>query len=262
MAAKASGMAAHVQVWARGAEGREACRKMPWCDAVFEEPEAAARGTDLAVVCAPVDVIAEMVERIRGSMPPGALITDVGSTKAAICRQCGDLGAPVLFVGSHPMAGSEKSGWAHASVDLFKGRSCILTPLESTPEAPVERLKAFWQGIGMRVEAVSPEEHDRIVAHLSHLPHLVASLLARQLSGVPRKWDVLAGSGLRDTTRVAAGSPVLWRSIFENNAEELLRATAGFEEQLTQFKSLLLREDWEAVEAFLADGQRFRRGLE
>lgn len=262
MAAKASGLAATVHVWARGAAGREACRQAIWCDAVFEEPEAAAQGADLAVVCTPVDVIADLVERIRGTLPPGALITDVGSTKAAICRQCGQHGGSAIFVGSHPMAGSEKSGMAHASANLFRGRPCMITPLESTPEAPVQRLKAFWQGIGMRVETVSPEEHDRIVAHLSHLPHLLASLLARQLGGLPREWDALAGSGLRDTTRVAAGSPSLWRSIFENNAEELLRATVGFEEQLAHFKSLLAREDWGGLEKVLADGQQFRRGLE
>lgn len=262
MAAKASGLAERVHVWARRPEGREACRHMSWCDAAFEEPEKAVRGADLAVVCAPVDVIAALVERIRGAMSAGSLITDVGSTKAAICRRCGSGAEPVLFVGSHPMAGSEKSGLAHASAELFKGRPCMITPLESVPDHPVEQLKAFWEAIGMRVQRVSPEEHDRIVAHISHLPHLAASLLARQLGGLPRAWDAVAGSGLRDTTRIAAGSPAIWRSIFENNAVELLRATAGFEEQLAEFKSLVVRGEWEALEAFLADGQRFRRGLE
>lgn len=262
MAAKASQLARTVKVWARREEVREACLRMDWCDAGFAGLEASVEGSELAIVCAPVDIIPELVEQIRPHLGGGALITDVGSTKAAICRQCKDQAGLARFVGSHPMAGSEKSGLEHARADLFMDRPCIVTPLESTPEASLRRITAFWEGVGMRVHAVSPEEHDRIVAHISHLPHLVASLLARQLGGSPAEWAALAGNGLRDTTRVAAGSPAIWRSIFANNSAEVMHALTGLEEQLACCKSLMARQDWSAMEQFLADGQRFRKGLE
>lgn len=262
MAARHLGLAARVHVWARRAEVRQACLDSPWCDAAFDDPSASVAGSDLVVLCTPVDVIAEMVRRIRDSLAEGALVTDVGSTKSRICRLAARaVPAGVTFIGSHPMAGSEKSGMDHADRDLFQGRACLVTPVEDTPVPAIDLLVQFWRALGMEVTTLSPERHDEIVAHISHLPHLLASVLAVQLSRQPEAWQAYCGNGLRDTTRIAAGSPDIWRSIFEENREELLRALEGFEKELSRMRSHLHNGEWAQVRHLLEQGRQFRGGL-
>lgn len=261
MAVKRCNLVEFVSVWARRPEVREACLKEDWCDAVYADAAESVEGADLVVVCAPVHVIPDLVHQIAGHFPDGCLVTDVGSTKVSICEVCERAAGAAYFIGSHPMAGSEKSGLEHAEADLFEGRPCIVTPHGFSPSVAVDRLQRFWEALGMQVFRMSPDEHDRIVAHISHLPHLLASALSAQLESLPHEWKELAGNGLRDTTRIAAGSPIIWRSIFQNNRAELLRAINGFEAQLSAIKDLLTKGDFVAVQAFLEDGQRYRKRL-
>jgi len=172
LAARYYALAGRVHVWARRAESRLACQEADWCDGAFADPLEAVGGSDLVVVCTPVDQIVAMTRRIAPGLRQGALVTDVGSTKSRICRLCAHA-APTgtVFVGSHPMAGSEKSGMQHARADLFRGRACLVTPLEETPAGAVEQVAGFWRALGMEVTSMSPEKHDEIVAHISHLPH-------------------------------------------------------------------------------------------
>lgn len=256
MAAKAAGTVKAVHVWARRQVIRDACLRMDWCDRVFANESAAVEGADIVVVCAPVDIIPALVNQVRPALTETAIITDVGSTKGSICGKCA---ATKQFIGSHPMAGSEKAGMDSARVDLFQNMPCLVTPLEGSQTDQLHRLCAFWESIGMQVSIVTPQEHDRIVARISHLPHLLASALARQLEEEPRELDRFAGNGLRDTTRVAAGSPSLWRSIFANNTIELLKGIGAFEAQLAEAKALLEAGRFAELESFLADGQRFRK---
>jgi prephenate dehydrogenase len=258
-AARARGLAQRIVVWARRPEVRLKLRDQPWCDTVAETPEAAAAGAGLVVIAAPVDKIVELARLIAPHVPAGAIVTDVGSVKGEICR----LGHAALdqhahFVGSHPMAGSEKNGWEHADPDLFAGRACFVTPLEKTDPAAIKTVVKFWQDLGAEVATLDPDAHDEIVAHISHLPQVLASTLCAFLAKKNPAWRNFAGGGLRDTTRIAASNPQLWRTILEQNRDEVLRALRQFQDELQAMQASLSNRDWFDVIARLERGKAYR----
>jgi prephenate dehydrogenase len=214
---------------------------------------------DLIVVCTPVDRIVDSVREVARFCPEGALITDVGSTKREIVRQLGGkLGRNVRFLGSHPVAGSEKSGVDQARGDLFEGQRVILTPTRSTKKADVELLKRFWKSLGAETIAMSPERHDQIFAAVSHLPHLVAAALAGSISASDLKH---AAAGWLDTTRVASGDAELWTPIFSTNRDGVLKALARFEKTLTLLRDAIERDDGKALTRLLTAAKRNRDAL-
>lgn len=214
---------------------------------------------DLVVFCTPVDGIAAQVVEASASCRPGTLLTDVGSTKAAILRAVrGRLPTGVEFLGSHPLAGSEKHGPAHASPHLLEGRLVIVTPETDTTHHALARLRTFWMALGARVQEMDAEEHDRTLALTSHLPHLLSSALAGIL---PPEWYNFTATGFRDTTRLAAGSPNLWSAIFRNNRTHLLAALDRLEEQLRLFRQSLEENDRNALESLLQRGKQIRDDL-
>ena len=262
-AARQHGAARAIAVWARRPETRQQLRAQPWCDAVADTPAEAVRGADLVVVCSPVDHIVPLVREIASALTPGALVTDVGSVKAEICQQAAAAlaGQAAHFVGSHPMAGSEKTGWEHARADLFAHRTVFVTPQPDTDAGAAARVAAFWTALGAVVVTVAPARHDEIVAHISHLPQLLASTLCSCLAGHDARWRDFAGGGLRDTTRIAGSDPQLWKTIFEQNRTEVLRALHGYQEELQQFEQALARSDWAAVAAIHERGRAYRDAL-
>ena len=159
------------------------------------------------------------------------------------------------------MAGSEKSGLQNARSDLFQGAACILTPSTQTPPDALDKIKTFWERVGTRVHLMSPETHDQTVAAISHLPHLLASALCKQLSEQHPVRSELSGCGLRDSTRVAAGDPGLWQQILLENKVPLLEALSGFQDSLKDFVNALQAEDAEAVQQLLKKGKDFRDQL-
>lgn len=224
------------------------------------EALAAAAAADLVVVCTPVDRIAEDVLALAPALRPGSLVTDAGSTKGAICRTIqSEAAGSVPFVGSHPLAGSEKGGWEHADAALFEGRVCVVTPAEQTPADALERVSAFWRALGMRVRTMTPEDHDQALALTSHLPHLAAASLASLLTDVEAD---LAASGFRDTTRIAAGDPDLWTAIFLHNAEPVLDQTSQLIEQLREFHRAIRHRDAGRIRQLLKEGHEGRRLLD
>lgn len=263
MAVKQRGLAARVVAWARRSESRARCLKQHWCDAAPTAATAAVAGSDLIIFCTPVETIIPLLHEIRPALSNGALVTDVGSTKSLICREarCILKGHTASFLGAHPMAGSEQTGMEHAHAELFESAACILTPLEDSSSVVIAHIHAFWESLGMLVSTVSPEQHDEIVAHISHLPHLLASTLCAYLATQDDTWRTLAGGGLHDTTRIASGNPLLWKQILEQNRTEVLRAIDGFEQQLHQFKTALLKHDSPGVVAQLECGKAYRDQL-
>lgn len=263
IAARSHGLASRIVTWARRVETRLEARGQPWCDEVHDTPEEAVRNSDIVVLCPPVHAILPLLKRIAKALPTGTIVTDVGSTKSLITRH-GHALVPrgVHFVGSHPMAGSEKSGMAFARGDLFKDRACLVTPLPSTDDSALARVIALWKALDMHVASLSPEEHDEIVAHLSHLPHLLASALAAQLAQTPDGWRKFSGRGLFDTTRIAAGDPALWKAILLQNREEILRSLDEFEKSLQVFRAALANNDEFTLLDALERGRRFRKQLE
>lgn len=265
-AIRARGLASSIRVWAHRAETRVACENAAWCDGVHASAAEAVKGSDLVVLATPVQVIVELLGEIGSEVDPEALVTDVGSTKSLICRTGRSVvRPPARFIGSHPMAGSEKTGWRHADPNLFENRACFITPVEEDEDPPEaaarDMLARFWTRLGMDVETVNPELHDEIVAHISHLPHMLASVLCAYLAGRPEEWADFAGQGLKDTTRIAEGSPTLWRSIVEQNREEILRALHGFQEELHALERVLHNREDFRLQRLLERGRDYRTRL-
>jgi len=258
-AAHARGVARKIVIWARRPETRLALAAEPWCSATAESPEAAVAGADLVVIAAPVDRIVPLVRQVARHLGPGAAVCDVGSVKAEISREGhAALGAAAAFVGAHPMAGSEQTGWEHGSPTLFERRICFLTPLPETAPAALARVAAFWKDLGAEVVTVDPDRHDEIVAHISHLPQVLASALCAFLATRDPSWRNYAGGGLRDTTRIAASDPQLWRTILEQNRDEVLRALRGFQDDLQALQAALANRDYLEVTARLERGRAYR----
>ncbi len=260
LAARRRGVAARVTGFGRRAEVLERARDEGMLDEIsLRLPEAAAR-SDLIIFCTPVDCIAEQVVEAGRHCLPGTLMTDVGSTKASIVRAVrGRLPTGVEFVGSHPLAGSEKHGPAHARADLLDGRLVLMTPDAGSSDNALSRIHGFWTGLGARVRVMDAEEHDRALALTSHLPHLLSSALAGIVT--PDLYELTA-SGFRDTTRLAAGHPGLWSAIFRDNQSHLLGALDRLEDRLRQFRSALQQGNAAALEALLEQAKKIRDELD
>lgn len=213
----------------------------------------------LIFVCTPVGQIPGHVRQVAEHCPPGALITDVGSTKQLIVESVdGKLPRQCRFLGGHPIAGGERTGPANARADLFEGRVTVLTPTKNTLAEDFDALSELWSQLGAVVVRMSPEEHDRVLAMTSHLPHLVASALAGVL---PEELFRFVGTGFLDTTRIAAGSVELWRDIFLQNRQHVEHWLRLFQQRLTQFGQALSRADGETLELLLEEGKRHRDAL-
>lgn len=209
---------------------------------------------DLMIVCTPVDHIAEDVQELAAAAPQ-AILTDAGSTKRMICET---MNQEMRFVGSHPIAGSEKSGFEHARADLFDGRVCVVTPTKDTTDDVEQTVTRFWEAIGMRVVRMSPQAHDEALAVTSHVPHVVAAALSSLL----READVpLTGTGFADTTRIAAGDPQLWTAILLQNRASVVRRVRELEERLRELRVFIEAEDTARVTAELTQAKKIRDAL-
>jgi prephenate dehydrogenase len=215
-------------------------------------------GADVAVVCTPVTRVARDAREAARLAPPHVLVTDAGSTKAAIVAEIEadvDPSSRRAFVGAHPIAGSEKKGAAHARDDLFEGRACVLTPTPFTDPDRLDRARAFWSSLGCVLTEMAPAEHDRALALTSHLPHAVAAALA---ATVPADLLPLAAGAYRDGTRVAGSDAELWAGIFLANRSHVLDALTAFDLSLNRFRDAL-RDDDPAALALWWEEARSRR---
>jgi prephenate dehydrogenase len=261
-AAHARGLARRIVIWARRPEVRLKLAAQPWCDGVADTPDAAVAEASLVVLAAPVEKIVELTRAIAPHLPEGAIVTDVGSVKGDICRQGHyALERRAHFVGSHPMAGSEKTGWENGSADFFVNRTCFVTPLPDSDAAATETVVRFWADLGAEVTTMHPDAHDEIAAHISHLPQAVATSLATFLASRNASWRNFAGGGLRDTTRIAASDATMWIEIFQHNRDEVLRALRQFQDELQGFHAAVSNRDWPEVRARLERGKAWRDGF-
>jgi prephenate dehydrogenase len=262
-AARKRGAAGRIVVWARRPEVRVKLEATGWFDAVAASPSDAARGANLVVICAPVPVIPGIAADILPALEPGSIVTDVGSVKAALCRRIHHHyeNAHANFVGAHPMAGSEKTGHEHSSDDLFAARAVFDTPLPETSAAATESVVRFWTALGGEVVSCHPDKHDEIVAHVSHLPQIVASALCSFLSTRDASWRNYAGNGLRDTTRIAGSDAALWRGILEENRHEVMRALSGMQDELQAIQAAMANGDYLEVLNRLERGNAYRKSM-
>ncbi len=258
-AARQRGLAGRVVGVGRQRDSLERALRLGTIDAWSLDLTEAARASDFFVFCTPVDLIARQVMAAAAVCRPGAVLTDAGSTKGAIVTEIGQRLPPgVAYVGSHPLAGSEKRGPEHARADLFQDRVTVVTKAPWTDPQALEQTTGFWRTLGARVRVMDPWEHDRALALTSHLPHLLAAALAGVL---PPELYELTATGFRDTTRVAAGDPTLWTAILEQNRSAILEALDRVGARLGQFEGALRAGDAATVSALLAQGKRGRDAL-
>jgi prephenate dehydrogenase len=215
---------------------------------------------DLVVVCTPVSQVAEDVDRVATAAPSHVLVTDAGSAKRQIVEAVEqNPRSAAVFVGAHPLAGSEQAGVTSARADLFEGRVCVLTPTPRTRPERIRRALSFWTALGCRVVELGPSEHDEILAYTSHLPHALASALA---ASVPEEWLPLAAGAYRDGTRVAAADTGLWTAIFRDNRGPLLKALGTLRGCLDAFEYALMTDDETAIRSWWELGRKRRQLLD
>ncbi len=216
-------------------------------------------GADLVVLATPLRVYEDHLLAMKDSLAAGATVTDVGSTKSLVVRVAeGVLGRGGPFVGSHPMAGGERTGVQFARADLFGNVICILTPTARTATRHLRRAEGFWRTLGATTTRMTPAAHDKAVARVSHLPHLLAALM---VMGQKAGSIDLAGNGFLDTTRIAAGSPAMWREIILTNRSAMLAAIDSADEQLMNLRDLIELGDGAGIERFFALARKRREAL-
>jgi prephenate dehydrogenase len=206
-----------------------------------------------------------MRSRVREMLPAlkrGAIVTDVGSVKASVVRELESLiqKSGAHFVGSHPMAGAEKTGVCAARADLFANTVCIVTPTKETNRAALKKVEQFWRAVGSRVLELKPEIHDALVSRSSHLPHVVAAMMATHVLNPAnsRHQTALCANGFRDTTRIASGSPEMWRDIALANRKNLGRSLDAFIGDLQKFRRVLAKADVKAIAKFFETAKKRR----
>ncbi len=232
-----------VSMWARRPEAVEEVARRQIADRATSDLRAAVADASLIILCVPVGAMPALAAQIVDAIPAGAIVTDVGSVKESVCAELGAIFRPRgRFVGSHPMAGSDQTGIAFARADLFEDAAAIVTPDHSTDRDALAQVGEFWRLLGSRVLEVAPAEHDRIVALISHLPHLLAAVLVDTVASEdPAAFD-FCGPGFRDTTRVASGPPAMWAEILRTNSTAVRAATEALIEKLRGIATLLDRD--------------------
>jgi len=262
LALKRRRLARTVVGYVRRAASVAECRKAGAVDLATRDLAAAVAGADLVVLSTPIAQMRPLVERLLPSIKPGAVVTDVGSVKGSLVAELeGQVArSGAHFVGSHPMAGAEKTGVSAARVDLFVNAVCVVTPTRGTHRPALQRVEALWKSVGARVVRLSPGLHDELVSRTSHLPHVVAAELANFVlrPRQPKAQPTLCANGFRDTTRIASGSPEMWRDIALANRKNLSGALGEFIAELREFQRLLRRGDAEGLSAFFIQAKRRR----
>jgi prephenate dehydrogenase len=219
----------------------------------------AVNNADLVILSTPVSIIAELLPTIGPHLKRNCIVTDVGSTKASIVSAAHKFFPQhVAFVGSHPLAGSEKKGAEFADADLFMNSTCLMTPTENTNRGACERVKLLWTKVGAKVKFLSPDEHDKILAYISHLPHLVAYSL---IGSIPQEHMEYAAQGLKDTTRTASSSPQMWSDICMANKKNILAALDEMVKNLGDVRKMVIANDQQNLVNYFKNSKGKRDAL-
>lgn len=266
LAARERGLGQFFTGFSRNPETRAEAVRRGLVDEAPDRPELCVRGAGLVYLATPVRSIEPLLRQVRDHLHPEALVTDTGSTKVEIVKGVETLGLSARFVGGHPMCGTERAGLEAADVTLFAGAIYVLTPTASTPEPLLARARQMVTALGSRVLELSPELHDRTVAAISHLPHILAHallLLAGQRREAGEPVFELAAGSFRSGTRVAGSNPRMWSDIFASNRREVLRALDEAVALLDRLRAEIAADDLTALEATLEEArilqERFRR---
>ena len=262
MALRKRGYAGHLVAYARKAAACEEALARGIVDAASNDPDAALKEATLVVLCAPIRSCADLAADIAPMLKPGTLVTDVGSTKGWICRQMAGILPPGVFVGSHPIAGSEKQGLQAASADLYENALTVVASHLDVPEEAAERVAELWKSAGARVCRMEPEDHDRLLARTSHLPHVAAAALAKVIGrDSAEKVGTFCGTGFYDSTRVASGSIAMWHDILMTNAPAVAEELRAFKAEVERVYDDLQAGRLDDVAKFLERAREARAEL-
>ena len=238
------------------------CERAGAVDYATTDLLAAVSNSDLVILCTPLAQMRSLAEQFLPALKRGAIVTDVGSVKAEVVRELDALlkKSGAHFVGSHPMAGAEKTGVLAARKNLFENAVCVLTPTKKSNAAAVRKLEQFWKSLGARVLKMDAAQHDLLVSRSSHLPHVVAATLAGMVldPAFSKTQAALCATGFRDTTRIASGSPEMWRDIALANRKNVSQSMDAFLGELKKFQTALKKSDADAVEQFFATAKTRR----
>jgi cyclohexadieny/prephenate dehydrogenase len=265
-AVREQGLAGEIVTTEHTAKTRARVAELGIVDAVAETNAEAVKDADLVILCIPVGACGAVAQEIGPYLKPGAIVSDVGSVKCAVVKDMAPhLPADAHFVPAHPVAGTEHSGPDSGFAELFIDRWCILTPPEGTDPNAVEKLRAFWTALGARVEIMTPDHHDLVLAITSHLPHLIAYTIvgtADELGQVTSS-EVMkfSAGGFRDFTRIAASDPTMWRDVFLANKDAVLEMLGTFNEDLSKLTRAIRRGDGAALFEHFARTRAIRRGI-
>jgi prephenate dehydrogenase len=262
LAVRRGRLAREVAGFVRRAASLKDCERAGAVDYAVTDLLAAVSNADLIILCTPLAQMRSLTEQIMPALKRGAIVTDVGSVKAGVVRELESIivTAGAHFVGSHPMAGGEKMGVLAARADLFDHAVCIVTPTKKSHATAVRKLEQFWKSLGARVLKMDAAQHDLLVSRSSHLPHVVAATLANLvLNPAGSKMQAaLCATGFRDTTRIASGSPEMWRDIALANCKNISRSVDAFVAELKKFQGVLKRGDATAIKNFYATAKQRR----
>lgn len=231
-------------------------------DSFEPDPAKACDGADLVVFATPVGIFTDVAEKISSALKRTAIVTDVGSVKGKLVRDMEKLMPPgVFFVGGHPIAGSDRSGIDAAAAEIFKGAKCIVTPTQDTDKSALEKVTVVWKTFGSVISLLDPDEHDRIYAAVSHLPHLIAYEIVNTVADMNESYLAFSGQGFMDTTRIASSQPELWRDICILNKDNLLESIEIFKNNLDRVSQYLRAYDSESLERDFKRARTLREGI-
>ena len=258
-------LAHRVSAYGRNIERLKAARNLGLIDACYERFEDGSADVDAVVIATPVGMIAEQALALAPYLRQGTIITDVGSVKGPIVSALESrMPDGLLFIGGHPIAGTENSGYEASCAGLFENRVCILTPTRNTDARALELVQSLWAAAGSRVVQMDVETHDKIIAAISHLPHMVAFSLVNALVEMKDfEQNILqySAGGFRDFTRIAASDPVMWRDIALMNRDNLLTTIDFFLRSLGELKDAIQESNGSRLEALFRQSQDARRGI-
>ena len=262
LAVKRRKLAREVAGFVRRAASLKDCEKAGAVDFATTDLLAAVSNADLVILCMPLSQMQSRVRQMLPALKRGAIVTDVGSVKASVVRELESLVARsgAYFIGSHPMAGSEKTGVNAACADLFANAVCIVTPTKKSNTSAIRKVEQFWKAVGSRVLELKPEIHDALVSRSSHLPHVVAATLVSHVlsPAQPKHQTALCANGFRDTTRIASGSPEMWRDISLANRKNIGKSLDAFIADLRKFRRALAKADVNDIARFFKAAKKRR----
>ena len=263
LALKKHGLCREVIGYGRREEILQRAKEKKIIDSFELDPAKACTRSDLVLFATPVGIFLDIAKKIRNTLKSNAIVTDVGSVKGKLVHDMEALMPDgVFFVGGHPIAGSDRSGIDTAEAEIFNGAKCIITPTEHTDKNALEKITALWNAFGSVVKIIDPDEHDRIYAAVSHLPHLIAYEIVNTVADIDSSFLIFSGQGFKDTTRIASSHPELWRDICILNKDNLLEYVEIFKKNLDRVCQYLRAYDAESLERDFKKARTLREGIE